>query len=259
MALIGPTPITWPSETELRDQLLAYIKKYGDANENLGNLTPQEQSALSFLDQYLQGGSSQVMTAGKEEILKNLRGEYNPETSAYYKPIISTIEQRRDLARDRLRRQMQLGGNLSSLARARLEGENDITYEGEIANLMLNLQENERNRMFSSIPYAMSYGEYEEKTPLMKAGAARNIGSIPRDLESGAINTGMSMLTGYQPSYYFPMYIPDYSSSSNSSKNKWGSALSGAAQGAVYGSAYGGPVGTLAGAGIGGIMGYLYH
>jgi len=257
MALIEPRPIGEDWQTELRDQLLAYIKKYGDANENLGNLTPQEQSALSFLDQYLQGGSSQVMTAGKEEILKNLRGEYNPETSAYYKPIISTIEQRRDLARDRLRRQMQLGGNLSSLARARLEGENDITYEGEIANLMLNLQENERNRMFSSIPYAMSYGEYEEKTPLMKAGAARTIGSIPRDLETGAINKGMSMLTGYQPSYYFPMYIPNYSSSSNSSKNKWESALNGATQGAVYGSAYGGPVGTLVGAGIGGIMGYI--
>lgn len=205
-----PKPILWPGEANLRDSLLDNYYKYSDANQNLGKLTPQEQAALSHLDQYLKSGPSEVMTAGRDEILKNLRGEYDPETSAYYKPVVSAIERRRDTGRDRLRRQSQLGGNLSSLARARLESDSDIAYEGEIANLLMGLQQRERDKMFQSIPYAASYGEYEEKRPLMKADAARTIGSIPRDLETRSLDMGSNMLMGYKPTYYNPMDFMDY-------------------------------------------------
>lgn len=247
-----PVPLMWPGEAELRDRLLDYTKKYGDANANLNNLTPQERQALEFLDVYGEGtpgGSPYNMAAGGE-LLRTLSGAYDPESSAYYKPVISGIEQRRDQAVATNRRGYQLGGNLSSLARARADAETGTSYDAQIAEMMLGLQERERGRMLSAVPAALNLGQYVEEGPLRKAEAFRSVGSIPRDLESNAINLGQGILTNYSPTYYNPLNYMQL----NNRKSQLGSGLGGAL-GAGIGAAFGGPPGAAVGYAAGGSLG----
>lgn len=243
--LFEPKAITWPGETDLRDNLLSYIKKYSDAGKNTGeNLTPYERTALEQLGLYTGGGASPTSQAAEAEMLKTLRGEYNPETSAYYRPVIQGIEARRDAARDRLRRSSQLGGNLTSLSRVTAEANSDTEYEAQIAQMMLGLQQDERNRMLGVIPQALQYGQYVEEGPLRKAEANRTIGSIPRDLETGAINTGSGILTNYKPSYYFEPTDDYMNQVTKKSKFNWG-GLAGAGLGLL--ATGGNPSGATAG------------
>lgn len=203
---IVPQPLMWPGEAGLRDDLLGYVNKYYDANENMKNLTPYEEQALGYLEEYNMGGPSRINQMSEQEMIKTLSDGYDPATSPYYAPVIAGIEQRRDQARDRLRRSSQIGGNLTSLSRVRAESDSDTNYEAMIAEMMLNLQSQERQNKLSVLPQAMKYGEYVEETPLRKADATRTIGSIPRDLEDKAIGVGKDMLLNYQPSYYYPQY-----------------------------------------------------
>lgn len=254
LTTVEPVPLMWPGEGDLRDRLLSYTKKYGDANKNLENLTPQEKEALGFLDLYgdaTPGGSPYNEAAG-QEILKTLRGGYDPQSSDFYAPVVRGIEQRRDQAQDRLRRSFQIGGNLSSLSRARAEAMSDTEYEGQIAQMMLGLQENERGRMLSVIPGAMNLGEYVEEGPLRKAQAYREIGSIPRDLETQSVELGQGILTGYRPTYYNPMDF-SYMDASKSKKNL-GAGIGGLAGGAL-GAFMGGPAGAAAGYSMGSSLG----
>ena len=256
-SLLEAKPILFPGEADLRDNLLSYVKKYSDARSNTGEkLTPQEQAALSFLEQYQIGGDSEYGKAAGDEILKTLRGEYNPETSAYYAPVIKGIEQRRDQARDTLRRSFNLGGNLSSLSRARAEADNNTSYEAQIAQIMLGLQQDERNRMLGIIPQALQYGQYVEEGPLRKARASTEF-DIPRQLETGAINTGTGILTGYKPSYYFEPtddYLNKILGSTSKSKGL-GAAGIGSLIGAGIGTIVAPGAGTLTGAQLGGQLG----
>lgn len=252
MAEITPKMIEWPGEGELREKVLNYVRKYGDIDKASQSLTPAEQEALKYLGYYTEGQAGPTYAAGEQEILKTLAGEYDPTTSPYYEPTLKAIEQRRDTARDRLRRGYNLGGNLSSLARARAESESDISYEGQISDMLMGLQERERERRLGVLPQAAAYGQYTEESPLRRAEALLSVGNIPRQLETGAINMGQQTLTGYRPTYYWPMY----SSTKSGGASPWGGAASGALGGAAMGSAFG-PWGTAIGAGVGGLMGYF--
>lgn len=243
---VQPKALMWPGEADLRERLLGYSKKYGDANTNLNYLTPQEREALSFLEMYgdQPAGSSRLLSAIQDDLLGGFESGFDPAASPYFAPAVRGIEQRRGEAVARNRRDYQLGGNLSSLARARADADIDTNYEAQIADLMLGLSEREKAR---AIPTALNLGQYVEESPLRKAEAFRNIGSIPRDLESNAVNVGSGILTNYRPTYYNPLNFQYFKPTQ---AEKLFSAVGGAA-----GFAFGGPQGAQAGMQIGNQLG----
>lgn len=253
--LFEPKPITWPGEEKLRGDLLGYINKYKDANKNMENLTPYESQALEFLQQYLDNDQiAPTITAGESEVMKTLMGDYDPESSAYYKPLISGIEQKKQQAISKSNRASQLGGNLTSLSRLRAGNELETSYDAETANLLMGLQERERGRRLEVLNPALQYGQYVNEGPLRKAEAARTVGSIPRDLETGAINLGSGILTNYRPTYYMDPTDEYLKMLSGKGGSGWGRAL-GSIAGGVGGAMIGGPTGGALGASLGGYFG----
>ena len=167
---------------------------------------------------------SSLYKSARGELEKTLGGEeYDPAEGAYYQAYREAVKREITEAKDRLAartsaRDKFFGGG-------RIKGEADIEESGlgDLALVLGQLTERERERRLGSVPEAVGLLGFEEMTPLARVGASQEYGDLPRELEQlgldreyaewirqlGDLGVPLDValeLAMYKPEYYYPLY-----------------------------------------------------
>ncbi len=143
---------------------------------------------------------SEIGGATSAQILKTLRGEYDPYTSEYYKSLRRGIEREGDVSRGRISRSAQKAGMLQSTPRLMREARLEDEMVGAKGDILAKLFESERGRAISTLDPAMRFMELGETQPLRRAGAAYTYGGLPRSIEE-KILAGKTGVAGMSTPY----------------------------------------------------------
>lgn len=229
---------------------------------DIAELSPLEQKTLSMIEARMDKGIEypQIYQTGREELMKTMRGEYDPAESQLYAGFRAASEMEEKEALGELARRSQLGGMLYSEPTQRAMGETMQRYSAGRQQMLGGLTEAERARQYGSIMPAMAAGQYEIERPLAlemeNIGLGMGYGSRPREIEqakgASIYQRQMQELmfpyeTGTQISsalmQYQPWYTPQYRQSGFSQLLGFGTQL-----GAAYLGAYAGrPAATKGG------------
>lgn len=208
------------------------VSRLGRAGQTYpGQLTaPMSEFELKGLDtlgEYLdkplptEGG---LFGMARGELEKTLGGEeYDPVQGAYYQAYRTAMEREIRQAKDRLAattsaRDKYFGGG-------RIKGEAQIEEGGlnQLALVLGELFEKERERRLQTVPEAMRMTAYEEMAPLGRVEASQTYGGLPRELEQAGLGREYGewvralqdldipldvalSLAKYQPEYFYPSY-----------------------------------------------------
>jgi hypothetical protein len=185
-----------------------------------GFQTQAFQNAENYFSSPMAKDSS-LYKSGQGEIEKVLSGEYNPEDSLYYQSF------RNALTRELQRSQDQLANRSSSrdqfFGGGRLDQERELQEGGlnTIGQVLGNLQNIERQRMFAAAPMAVQMAQQNTMEPFNRIQQQLGIGSMERAIQQEILNAqlqefmrqrgemGQALSTAqglatYQPPYYMP-------------------------------------------------------
>ena len=186
-------------------------------------LSEFEETGLEGLRDYL---GTQLPTEGalyqsaEAEILKTLSGEeYDPASGGYYQAYRTQIMRELEEAKDRLASRASAGDKLFGGGRIATEGEMEESAVGQMALVLGQMAERERERKLSVLPQALQYTQYGEAAPLQRVAASQQFGALPRLIEQAEMDAeyqewmrqlndlGISLdvatgLATYQPGYY---------------------------------------------------------
>lgn len=206
------------------------LSRLGRAGETYpGDLTAPlsgfEQRGLGQLGDYLDrppASQDPLFQAGREELLKTFGGEYDPE-GPYYQAYKTKVMQELTEAKDRLAATTSARDKFFGGGRISATGELEESAVGDLALVLGQLYERERERKLQAVPEATRLGLTEEMLPLQRIEAATTFGAIPRQIEQEGLNREYSEwqraladlgipldvaqgLATYRPDYSYPLY-----------------------------------------------------
>lgn len=178
----------------LRNFITQYLPNFKPGDPYTGQFTaPQtgfEQQGLGFLQQYLnQPNTGPVYQAGATNLVNTLAGNFDPNTSQYYKALNDTMQFNRGRAVDQTNADLASQNRFFSSQRERTIGDVNAQTANASNTILGDLTNKERDRATDLIPTALSYDQYGQNASLDKAKAGATLGSAPRllaqaDLES---------------------------------------------------------------------------
>ena len=226
-------------QTQLREELAQKAKPKAMERLDLagtaypGQLTAPlsgpEQTGLKGLEGYLASAlptEGSLYGAAKGEVEKTLGGqEYDPIGGAYYQAYRTQVMRELEEAKDRLGAQTSARDKFFGGGRIQVAGELEEQATSDLAMILGQLFERERERKSEAVPEAMRLATFEEMAPLQRVEASQRFGALPRQVEQSALDaeyaewirqmtdlgipldvaTGMST---YQPSYFMEEPTP---------------------------------------------------
>lgn len=182
-----------------------------------------EQMGLEQLGGYLKSplpSEGSLYGAARGEISKTLGGEeYNPVQGAYYQAYRTEVMRELEEAKDRLAAQTSARDKYFGGGRIETTGELEETATGDLAMVLGQLFERERERRLGAVDPAMRMTAFEEMEPLGRVEASQMMpdfeerkrtaeyGEWIRQLQDLGLPLETAMaLAMYTPEYYYPMY-----------------------------------------------------
>lgn len=152
-------------------------------------MTGIEKFGQTLLGEYAQTGMPKGFEEAFAEIMKTIKGGYDPRTSELYKGFrVGSLEEE-ESAINKLRRGQQLRGAFTGTPGAGMEAKERRRFAGERTQLLGELTEAERNRIMAMIPELFRYGAAEEMVPQARLGAIGQYGGLPRGIETRRAET----------------------------------------------------------------------
>lgn len=186
-------------------------------------LSEFEETGLAGLKDWLGGElptEGVMYKSAADEILKTLSGEeYDPAKGEYYQAYRTGVMRELEEAKDRLAARASAGDKLFGGGRIATEGELEESAVGDLALVLGQLAERERERRLGAVGPALGLTQYEEAAPLARVAASQQFGELPRLIEQAemdaeyqewmralndlgiALDTATGLAT-YQPSYF---------------------------------------------------------
>jgi len=150
-------------------------------------LSEFEETGLAGLKDWLGGElptEGVMYKSAADEILKTLAGEeYDPTKGEYYQAYRTGVMRELQEAKDRLAARASAGDKLFGGGRRAVEGELEESAVGDLALVLGQLAERERERRLGAVPQALGLTQYEEAAPLARTAAALQYGELPREIE----------------------------------------------------------------------------
>ncbi len=174
------------AEPMLPDWLMDLRKNLPAEFEKLRGLSPLETTGGALLTQLLGqpvGAETGLGGAVSEQLLKTLKGEYDPYTSPYYGSLRRGIEKEGEVGRAQIRRSAQKAGMLQATPRLMKEARLEDLMLGAKGDVLARLFETERGRGLEAVRPAMEMMELGETQPLRRISAAYGYGGLPRSIE----------------------------------------------------------------------------
>jgi len=135
-----------------------------------------------FLDKPLPT-EGRLYTSAVDEIAKTLEGDYDPAQSEYYKAYKTGVLRELEEAKDRVAARASAGDKFFGGGRIATEGELEESTVGNLALVLGQLAERERERKLSSVGQALALTQYGEEAPVERIKAAEIYGALPRVIE----------------------------------------------------------------------------
>lgn len=155
-------------------------------------LSEFEETGLAGLKDWL---GTELPTEGvmyksaADEILKTLSGEeYDPVHGKYYQAYRTGVMRELEEAKDRLAARASAGDKLFGGGRIATEGEMEESALGDLALVLGQLTERERERRLGAVPQALELTEYGERAPLGRVAASQMYGALPRLIEQAEMD-----------------------------------------------------------------------
>lgn len=145
-----------------------------------------EQMAYGGLEDYMKSplpSESSMYQAGAGEIEKTLADDYDPVGSTYYQAYRTAVMRELEEAKDRLASTTSARDKYFGGGRIETEGELEESAVGDLAMVLGQLQERERERKFEAGPMAIEQAIGEARLPAERAGIGMELGTLPRELE----------------------------------------------------------------------------
>jgi hypothetical protein len=190
-------PVSFPGDMAMRKKIATAAKPGALERMNRAGETYQGPlvAALSdFEQQGLQGLQDWLGTdlptegtlykSAADEIQKTLSGEaYDPVNSDYYKAYRNQVMRELSDAQDALAARASAGDKLFGGGRLKVEGDLQENAVGNLAVLLGQMQERERERRLGAVPQALQLAQYEETAPMQRIAGAFEYGQLPRMIQ----------------------------------------------------------------------------
>lgn len=155
-------------------------------------LSEFEETGLAGLKDWLGGElptEGVMYKSAADEILKTLAGEeYDPTKGEYYKAYRTGVMRELEEAKDRLAARASAGDKLFGGGRRKVEGELEESAVGDLALVLGQLAERERERRLGTVGQALELTRYEEAAPLGRIEASQVFGELPRLIEQAEMD-----------------------------------------------------------------------
>ena len=181
-----------------------------------------QQTAYGGLQDYMTSplaSESSLYQAGTGEIEKTLADDYDPVGSTYYQAYRSAVMRELQEAKDRLAASTSARDKYFGGGRIAAEGELEESAVGDLAMVLGQLQEKERERKLGVAPMAIEEAIRETDLPAERARTGMELGDLPRQLEElgysrehaaylqELTNLGIPLQTAIQLVTYKPDYF----------------------------------------------------
>lgn len=154
----------------------------------------QKTAPMSGVEQMAYGGLEDYMTsplpseaplyqAGRGEIEKTLAGDYDPVGSTYYQAYRTAVMRELQEAKDRLAASTSARDKYFGGGRIETTGELEESAMGDLAMVLGQLTERERERKLGVAPMAIEEAIRESRLPAERAEIGLGLGGLPRQLE----------------------------------------------------------------------------
>jgi len=149
-------------------------------------MTGVEETAYGGLQDYMTSplaSESSLYQAGAGEIEKTLAGDYDPVGSTYYKAFKSAVMRELQEAKDRIAARTSSRDKFFGGGRISAEGELEESAVGDLAMVLGQLTERERERKLGVAPMSIEAAIQEAELPAERARTGMELGGLPRQLE----------------------------------------------------------------------------
>jgi len=189
--------------------------------QKTAGMTGVEQTAYGGLQDYMtrplasEGGLYQ---AGVAEYEKTLAGEYDPVGSTYYQAYRTAVMRELQEAKDRLAAETSARDKYFGGGRIETTGKLEESAVGDLAMVLGQLQERERERKLGVAPMAIEEAVRGAEMPAERARTGLELGGLPRQIEELGFsrehaaylqeltNLGIPLQTAIQMITYKPDY-----------------------------------------------------
>lgn len=155
-------------------------------------LSEFEETGLEGLKGYLDKPlptEGQLYTSAVDEIVKTLSGEeYDPSQGEYYQAYKTSVLRELEEAKDRLAARASAGDKFFGGGRIATEGELEESALGNMAMVLGELAEKERERRLGAVSQALGLTQYEEEASLQRIAASQQFGALPRLIEQAEMD-----------------------------------------------------------------------
>lgn len=167
------------------------LERIGRAGEKypgplVAALSEFEETGLEGLRDYLGKPlptEGELYTSAVDEIAKTLAGEYDPAQGEYYKAYKTSVLRELEEAKDRLAAATSARDKYFGGGRIATTGELEESAVGDLALVLGQLAERERERRLTAVPQALGLTEYEEQAPVRRVEVSQQLGALPRIIE----------------------------------------------------------------------------
>lgn len=195
-------PESFPGATAMQGDLaraagpgaLERLRRAGEEYQGplIAALSEFEEKGLASLGEYLGtplGTEGELYQSAVDEILKTLQGEeYDPVSGEYYKAYKTEMGRQIVEAKDRLAARASAGDKFFGGGRLKVEGEIEESALGQIALVLGELQERERERRLGAVPRALELTRYGEEAPIQRVAVSQTLGALPRLIEQAEMD-----------------------------------------------------------------------
>lgn len=191
-------------ETKYGREWLAKLLKSGVPEIprlEIPGMTGIEKFGQTLLGDYAQAGMPKGYEEAFAEIMKTIKGGYDPRTSLLYKGFRQGSLEEEEQGVSKLRRGQQIRGAFTGTPGAGQEAGLRRSFAGERTELLGALTEKERNRIMAMIPELFRYGGAEEMVPQARLSAISQYGGKPREIET---QRAMSLYDQLMKTVMFP-------------------------------------------------------
>ena len=195
---LTPDKEQWQLDTgsQLASWAQKYLKQYQPGKAYEGTLpgevgmAPGEVAGQDWLMQYMnQPATGANYDLAKNEIQKTLTGQYDPASSDFYKATRTGALKEEQDAVDRIRRGAGARGTFFQDTGIRTEGKARENTANYLQQLLGSMAQQERQNRLGAVAPAMQLEQYAQGAPLAKASAGMTLGSLPRLIEQGALES----------------------------------------------------------------------
>jgi len=172
------------------------LERIGRAGEKypgplVAALSEFEEMGLEDLRDYLGKPlptEGELYTSAVDEIAKTLSGEYDPAQGEYYKAYKTGVLRELEEAKDRLAARASAGDKFFGGGRIATEGEMEESALSQLALVMGELAERERERKLGAVTQALDLTRYAEEAPVSRVSISQQLGALPRLIEQAEMD-----------------------------------------------------------------------